>query len=312
MEFGDRILVTGARGLIGSALVHELSAQGFTQVITPTHKELDLSYQEWTEHFFSKTRIDYIFHCAGRVGGILANSTEQYQFLYENIMIAANVIAAAKRYGSKKLLFLGSSCIYPRLAGKEQLIREDMLMSGPLEPTNEGYAIAKIVGLKLCQFLANQSQTKFVTAMLTNAYGPRDNFDLNRAHIIPAMMHRFHQAKKENAKAVEIWGTGSPVREFLHSRDVAKGLITIMLKHDTSDTINLGCGEGISVSTLAELMRKVVGLQADIVHDLSKPEGTPRKILNIDKITALGWKPETDLIEGLSETYRWAVANNAI
>lgn len=304
--------MTGASGLIGSALVKELTKEGFSNILAPPRRAVDLSNQRETRNFFSETRIDYVFHCAARVGGILANSTEQYHFLFDNLRINLNVMGWAKHYGVKKLLFMGSSCIYPRLAGINKPIAEDQLLSGPLEPSNEGYAIAKIAGIKLCQFANEKSGTRFITAMLTNAYGPHDNFDLKRAHIIPALMHRFHLAKKAKSRQVEIWGTGSPVREFLHSEDVARALILLMEKYESSEIINVGSGYGMSVSTLAENMRRVIGLKADIVHDLSKPEGNPRKILDIQKIQALGWEPQVDFIEGLTSTYQWAVANNAI
>ncbi len=312
MKKTDCILVTGASGLIGSALCSQLSSTGHGNILAPSHSELDLSDQGWTEGFFLRHKIDYVFHCAGHVGGILANSTEQYEFLYKNLMIAANVIHSCKRSAVKKILFMGSSCIYPRMAGADGAIVEGQILSGPLEPTNEGYAIAKIVGMKLCEFYRKQTNRNAVTVMLTNSYGPRDNFDLNRAHIIPALMHRFHQAKLRDSKSVEIWGNGTPVREFLHSEDAAKALMVVMEKYDGIDPINIGCGQGITVSALAEEMRAVVGLKSDLVHDLSKPTGTPRKVLDTNKINELGWYPQITLKDGLRSTYRWAVDHKAI
>ncbi len=311
MNHQSRILVTGARGLVGSAIVRELSKRGFKFLVCPDRSQLDCTNQVQTRFFFQNNRIDYVFHCAATVGGIHINSQRHGEFLYQNLMMEANVIEEARRSGVAKLLFLGSSCIYPKLAGELSPITEDRLLSGPLEPTNEGYAIAKIAGLKLCEHYRKQYGFNAVAAMLTNAYGPQDNFDLDRAHVIPALMRRFHEAKRRAAKVVEVWGTGRPVREFLHSEDLAKALIVMMEKYDDAGIVNVGCGKGVSVAQLAEIMRTTVGYDGDLVFDASRPDGTPRKILDISKITSMGWKPEIPLINGLQSTYQWALEHQA-
>lgn len=304
-------MVTGARGLVGSAIVRELSSRGFKFVRCPTRGQLDCTNQVQTDFYFKNNPTDYVFHCAATVGGIHANAKYQYSFLVQNLQMETNVIDSAMKYGAKKLLFLGSSCIYPKLAGELTPITENMLLSGALEPTNEGYAIGKIAGLKLCEFARQEHGFNAISAMLTNAYGPHDNFNLERAHVIPALMRRFHEAKRHAKKAVEVWGTGRPVREFLHADDLARALILMMEKYDDAGIVNLGCGKGVSVAQLAEIMRSVVGYDGDLVFDASKPDGTPRKILDISKITSLGWKPEIPLINGLKSTYEWAQQNQA-
>ena len=307
MNPNDRVLITGGSGLVGSAIVRELSSRGFKRLIVPPHTELELINQVDTRFFFKNNSIDYVFHCAARVGGIQANSENQAGFLYDNLMMSSNVIHCAHESGVKKLLFLGSSCIYPRLAGELQEIKEDALLSGPLEPTNEGYAIAKIAGLKLCEHYQKQYGDRFISAMLTNAYGPYDCFDLNRSHIIPALMRRFHEAKRHAHKTVAVWGSGKPIREFLHADDLARALILMMEQYEGTETVNIGHGAGVTVHELANLMLDVIGFtDAGISFDLSKPDGTPRKILDVSKIKALGWEPQIPLKDGLRRTYDWA------
>jgi GDP-L-fucose synthase len=259
--------------------------------------------------FFEEQSIDYVIVAAAKVGGILYNKRSQADFLYENMMISANTIWSAKRHGVKKLVFLGSSCIYPKLS--PQPIKEEYLLSGPLEPTNEGYAIAKIAGLKLCEKMREQYGCNFVSAMPTNLYGPGDNFHPENSHVIPALMRRIHEAKEENSPAVTIWGTGQPKREFLHVEDLAEAIYFVMQNYDESETINIGTGHDCKIIELAELMRDIVGYKGDIVLDPAKPDGTPRKVLDVSKIRSLGWKPKYSLRDGLESTYTWALETNA-
>lgn len=305
MNADSSIFVAGHRGLVGSGIVRELKNQGFDRLILKTHAELDLLNQAAVNLFFEKNKIDHVFLAAAKVGGIYANATYQADFLYENLMIATNVIHAAAKTEVKKLLFLGSSCIYPKLA--TQPIKEESLLTGPLEATNEGYAIAKIAGLKLCEMYQRQYQKNFISAMPTNLYGPGDNFHPDNSHVIPGMMRRFHEARLSGAKSVMIWGSGTPKREFLHVDDLAKGLITLMKQYESSQTINIGTGEDCTILELAQTMKEVVGFQGEITLDPSKPDGTPRKVLDVSKIRALGWKPNHSLKEGLSSTYHWAL-----
>ncbi len=305
MNQQSRVLITGARGLVGSALVREFARRGYRFILAPDRSQLDCINQVQVQFFFENNQIDYVFHCAATVGGIHANSHRHGEFLYKNLMMQSNVIEESRRCGVKKLLFLGSSCIYPRLAGELTPITEDRLLSGPLEPTNEGYALAKIAGLKLCEHYRSQYGFNAISAMLTNSYGPHDNFDLERSHIIPAIMRRFHEAKRHAASKVAVWGSGKPVREFIHSDDLARALILLMERYESKEIVNVGAGRGLSVADLAELMRKTVGFEGDLEFDLSKPDGTPRKILDVSKITELGFEPQISLWEGLRSTYEW-------
>lgn len=305
MNRTDSIYVAGHRGLVGSALVRELRERGFEKLLLPTRDELDLRNQAAVQEFFRREKPGYVFLAAGRVGGIFANATQQADFLYENIIIAANVIHAAAEHATEKLLFLGSSCIYPRMA--EQPIREDSLLTGPLEETNEGYAIAKIAGLKLCEYYRKQYDKAFISAMPTNLYGPGDNFHPDHSHVIPGMMRRFHEAKLAGRETVTVWGSGKPFREFLHVQDLADALITLMDRYDEPQTINVGSGEEVTIAALAEAMKAATGFRGTITFDASKPDGTPRKALDSSRIRSLGWSPRHTLTEGLAATYRWAL-----
>src|SRR5436190_1937594 len=303
----DSILVAGARGLVGSAVVRKLERAGHGQLLTPGHKELDLTDQEGVRRFFELKRPQFVFLTAGKVGGIQANATQQADFLYENLMIAANVIRAAADFGTEKLLYLGSSCIYPREA--PQPMHESALLSGPLEKTNEGYAIAKIAGLKLCEMFHRQYGKRFISAMPTNLYGPFDNFHPTDSHVIPGMMRRFHEAKIAGAREVVVWGSGTPRREFMHVDDLAEALVVLMQKYEAVETINVGTGEEVTIAGLAAMMKAATDLQAKIVFDRTKPDGTPRKLLDVSRIRELGWKPSIPLAKGLADTYRWAAEN---
>jgi GDP-L-fucose synthase len=305
MELNGRIYVAGHTGLVGSSVVRNLRAKGYQNLILKTHRELDLCDQAAVNDFFKKTPIDYIIHAGARVGGILYNQRFQAEFLYENIMIAANVIHAAYENNVQKLLFLGSSCIYPKLS--TQPIVEEALLTGPLEPTNEGYAMAKIAGLKLCEKYNVQYSRRFISVMPTNLYGEGDSFHPEHSHVIPGMMRRFHEAKINNAPQVVIWGSGKPMREFLYVDDLAEALFLLMQRYDAPGTINVGTGEDCTIRALAETMREVVGYQGEIVLDASKPDGTPRKVLNVDKMKSLGWAPTYSLRAGLKKTYEWAL-----
>ncbi len=302
-----KIFVAGHRGLVGSAIVGELQKGGYTQLICRSRQELDLLDQKAVHDFFAQEKIDYVFLAAAKVGGIHANSQQQADFLYENLVIATNVIHAAATYDVEKLLFLGSSCIYPKFA--EQPIREESLLAGSLEPTNEGYAIAKIAGMKLCEMYMRQYGKRFISAMPTNLYGENDNFHPTDSHVIPGMMRRFHEAKVNGASEVVIWGTGSALRNFLHADDLARALITVMHKYEDASTINVGGDEEVSIADLARLMKEVVGFEGELTFDRSKPDGTPRKVMELSKIKSLGWKPEITLEKGLRSTYEWALPN---
>jgi GDP-L-fucose synthase len=284
--------------------------RGFTNIIAPTRSELELLDQRAVERFFETERPEYVIVSAAKVGGILFNNQYQADFLYENVALAANVIHAAHRSGVKKLLFLGSSCIYPRQA--TQPIREDSLLSGPLEPTNEGYALAKIVGLKLCEKYRQQYGCNFISAMPTNLYGPGDNFHPDHSHVIPGMMRRFHEAKISSAPQVTIWGSGSPMREFLFITDLVEALLALMERYEEAGTINVGTGVDVSISELAALMKEVVGFEGQIVYDRSKPDGMMRKVLDVSRINAMGWNARVSLREGLERTYAWALETGAL
>lgn len=310
LEKNSKIFVAGHRGLVGSAIMRNLESKGFTNLIVRSRAELDLREQASVNAFFREERPDYVFIAAARVGGILYNQHYQADFLYDNIMIAGNVIHAAAEHDVKKLLYLGSSCIYPKLA--PQPIKEEYLLSGALEPTNEGYALAKIAGLKLCEKFFMQFGKKFISAMPTNLYGPGDNFHPQHSHVIPGMMRRFYEAQLEKKKQVTIWGTGAPRREFLYVDDLAEALFVLMEKYEEPETINVGCGSDISIYELACLVKETVGFEGEICLDPSKPDGTLRKMLDVSRISALGWSPRVSLREGLATAFEWAVANGKL
>lgn len=305
MQKSSSVYIAGHRGLVGSNLMKLFQERGFSNIIAPPRSELDLLDQYAVNRFFEAKRPEYAIICAAKVGGILFNNQYQADFLYENVALAANVIHAAHRSGVKKLLFLGSSCIYPRQA--TQPIHEDSLLSGPLEPTNEGYALAKIVGLKLCEKYRQQYGANFISAMPTNLYGPGDNFHPDHSHVIPGMMRRFHEAKVANTPQVAIWGSGSPMREFLYITDLAEALFALMERYEEAGTINVGTGVDVSISELAALMKEVTGFKGDIVYDRSKPDGMMRKVLDVSRINSMGWKARVSLREGLEKTYAWAL-----
>ncbi len=309
MEKDAKIFVAGHRGLVGSSIVRNLNARGYSQILVRTRSELNLLNQAAINEFYLKEKPRYVLIAAARVGGINANRNHQADFLYENLMIASNLIHAGAQHGVEKLLFLGSSCIYPKLAS--QPMSETALLTGPLEETNEGYALAKIAGLKLCEMYQRQYQKRFISAMPTNLYGQRDNFDLENSHVIPGMMRRFHEAKLKNLKEVKVWGSGKPKREFLHVDDLAEALFVLMEKYEDYKTINVGTSEEVSVEELANLMKEIVGFKGSIAFDSSMPDGTPRKLLNSSRVNQLGWKPKIKLRDGLISTYRWAVEHQA-
>jgi GDP-L-fucose synthase len=298
-----RIYVAGHGGLVGSAVVRRLQAGGFTNILTATRAQLDLRDQGAVNTWFEKNRPDYVFLVAGTVGGILANSTRPAEFIYDNLMIHGTVVEASHRVGVTKLLYLGSSCIYPRHA--TQPITEEQLLTGPLEPTNEWYAIAKIAGIKLCQAYRRQYGSDFISAMPTNLYGPEDNFDLSSSHVLPALIRKFHDAKQSGGKAVEIWGTGSPMREFLHVDDLADACVFLIENYSDDMHINVGTGVDLSIRELAEKVRDVVYPAAELQFDTSKPDGTPRKVLDVSRLNNLGWSPTYTLDSGLASTYQW-------
>jgi GDP-L-fucose synthase len=304
-----RIFVAGHRGLVGSAIVRELEARGYRNVLTASRDQLDLRDQAAVNYWFRANRPEYVHLVAGTVGGIFANDTRPAEFIYDNLMIHATVVHASYVHGVKKLLYLGSSCIYPRLA--TQPITEDELLSGPLEPTNEAYAIAKIAGVKLCQSYRRQYGADFISAMPTNLYGPNDNFDLESSHVLPALMRKFHDAKAEGRDEVEIWGTGSPRREFLHVDDLASACLFLMENYAGEQHINVGTGEDLAIRELAEMVRDVVHPDARLVFDTSKPDGSPRKLLDVSRLRDLGWTPQVTLRAGIADTYQWFLDHEA-
>jgi GDP-L-fucose synthase len=349
MKKDSRIYIAGHRGLVGSAILRRLQTAGYTNYTLRPHRELDLEIQKDVWDFFEEERPEYVFLAAAKVGGILANNTYPADFIYNNLLIQVNVIKAAHAYGVKKLLFLGSSCIYPKFA--PQPMKEEYLLTGPLEPTNEPYAVAKIAGIKLCQSYNRQYKTNFISVMPTNLYGPNDNFDLNSSHVLPAMIRKFHEAKvamQQGEKQVEgeekvkggseknvsshtlpmpgsgsvvLWGTGSPYREFLHVDDLADACVFLMEQFDSSSLplpcdpcpvpglINIGTGQDITIKELAEMIKGIVGFEGEIVWDSSKPDGTPRKLLDVSMLKALGWRPKITLEEGIKSTFEWYVEN---
>ncbi|MBK6846042.1 MAG: GDP-L-fucose synthase [Proteobacteria bacterium] len=301
-----RVYVAGHRGMVGSAIVRQLAARGYAHLVTRELDALDLRRQAATEAFFATERPEFVIVAAAKVGGILANNTYRADFIRDNLQIQTNLIDAAYRHGVQRLLFLGSSCIYPRDCA--QPITEEALLTGALEPTNEPYAIAKIAGLKLCEAYNAQYGTRYLSVMPTNLYGPHDNFDLSSSHVLPALLRRFHEAKLSGARAVTIWGSGRPRREFLHVDDLAEACVFLLEQSDSTALINIGVGEDVTIRELAELVAQTVGYGGEILHDTSKPDGTPRKLLDVSRLHALGWQARTSLREGLARTYAWFVA----
>jgi GDP-L-fucose synthase len=295
--------VAGSRGLVGSALVRTLQAQGYNNLVLRSSQELDLRNQASVEAFFALEKPEYVFLGAARVGGIQANNTYRAEFLYDNLMIEANIIHSAYRHGVQKLLFLGSSCIYPKLC--PQPMKEDYLLTGVLEQTNEPYAIAKIAGLKLCENYCRQYGVSFISAMPTNLYGINDNFDLANSHVLPALMRKFHEAKVDGDPTVTVWGTGTPLREFLYVDDLADALVFLMNTYNAIDFVNVGTGQEVSIKELALTLKAVVGYEGELVFDSTKPDGTPRKLLDVSRLTAAGWQAKTDLKTGIEKTYSW-------
>lgn len=303
---GKRVWVAGHRGMVGSALVRRLAGED-CELVTSTRQDVDLTRQREVEAWMEKMHPQAVFLPAAKVGGILANDRNPAPFIYDNLIIEANVIHTAHKVGVEKLLFLGSSCIYPKMA--PQPIVESALLTGPLEPTNEWYAIAKIAGIKLCQAYRRQYEDDFISAMPTNLYGPGDNFDLESSHVIPALMRKAHEAKQNGDKEMVIWGTGSPLREFLHVDDAADALVHLMKHYSNDSHVNVGSGNDLTIYELAKIIAKVVDFDGDIIKDPSKPDGTPRKLMSADKIKALGWQPKIDLTKGLQNTYSWYLEN---
>lgn len=301
MEKNAKIYVAGHRGMVGSAIVRALKNRGYTNIITRTSKELDLRRQIDVEEFFAKEKPDYVFLAAAKVGGILANNEAPADFMYDNMILEMNVIHEAYKNKVKKLMFLGSSCIYPRMA--LQPMKEDCLLTSELEKTNEAYALAKISGLKYCEYLNRQYGTDFISVMPTNLYGPNDNYHPEHSHVLPALIRRFHEAKENNLNEVVIWGTGTPLREFLYVDDLADACIYLMNTYSGNETVNLGTGKELSIKELAKLVKKVVGFKGNITFDITKPDGTPRKLLDVSKLEKLGWKYKTELEDGIKLAY---------
>lgn len=306
----DEIFVAGHRGMVGSALVRRLEAEGFTNVLKRDRSQLDLTDESAVAKFFADEPPDVVVVAAAKVGGIKANNEYPVEFLLENLRIQNNIIRSAFEAGVRKLLFLGSSCIYPKFA--PQPIPETALLTGPLEPTNEAYAIAKIAGIKLCQAYAREYGATFISVMPTNLYGPNDSFDLETSHVLPALLRKAHDAKTRNENKLIVWGTGKPRREFLHVDDLASACLLLLEKYDSPEIVNIGCGEDITVRELAELICDVVGFNGELVWDATKPDGTPRKLLDITKIRALSWQPTIPLRQGIAQTYEWFLANRAV
>ena len=303
---GKRVWVAGHRGMVGAALVRRLEREGCS-VLTTSRGETDLTKQTDVDRYVASAKPQAIFMAAAKVGGILANDTYPAEFLYQNLMIAANVTQAAHTNGVEKMLFLGSSCIYPKFA--PQPMREDALLTGPLEPTNEWYAVAKIAGIKLAQSYRRQYGANYISAMPTNLYGPGDNFDLNSSHVIPALIRKAHEAKLADAESFQIWGTGSAKREFLHVDDCADALVLLMRTYDGYEHVNVGCGEDVSIADVAQMVADAVGFKGAITKDPSKPDGTPRKLMDISRLASMGWTPKIDLPTGLRDAYRWYLEN---
>lgn len=307
MDIESKIYVAGHRGLVGSAIVRNLENKGFTNIISRSHSDLDLTNQAKVEEFFAEEKPDYVFLAAAHVGGIHANQTHPAEFFFINSMIQNNIINNAYKYKAKKLLFLGSSCIYPKLC--PQPMKEEYLLSGYLESTNEAYAIAKISGLKMCQYYNTQYGTRFISCMPTNLYGPNDNFDLESSHVLPALIRKFHEAKVTDQPRVEIWGTGSPLREFLHVDDMADACVYLMQNYEGQEHVNIGTGQELSIGCLANLIKEKVGYKGELVFNSDKPDGTPRKLLDVSKLNDLGWKYSIELEKGIDATYKWYMEN---
>jgi GDP-L-fucose synthase len=301
MNKQDKIYVAGHRGMVGSAIIRKLQKEGFTQIVTRTSSELDLRNQQAVADFFATEKPDYVFLAAAKVGGIVANNTYRADFIYENMMIQSNIIHQSYLNKVTKLMFLGSSCIYPKLA--PQPLKEDYLLTGLLEQTNEPYAIAKIAGIKMCDAYRAQYGCNFISVMPTNLYGPNDNYDLNNSHVLPALIRKFHTAKAKNEKTVEVWGTGSPLREFLHADDLADACFYLMQNYNEAGLVNIGVGEDITIKDLALLIKKIVGFEGELKFDASKPDGTPRKLMDVGKLHAFGWKHRINLEEGITTVY---------
>lgn len=302
MNLDSRIFVAGHRGMVGSAIVRLLKQRGYNNLILRTSSMVDLMSQQQVNAFFADFQPEYVFMAAAKVGGILANDTYRAEFLYNNLMIAANVTEASHRYGTQKMLFLGSSCIYPKLA--DQPLREDSLLTGALEPTNEPYAIAKISGIKLCEAYRDQYGSNFISAMPTNLYGPNDNYDLQNSHVLPALLRKFHEAREAGHPTVECWGTGSPMREFLHVDDLAEACVFLMESYDEKPFVNVGTGTDVTIKELAETIADIVGYSGEIVWNTDRPDGTPRKLMDVSRIHALGWKHKIDLRDGIERVYQ--------
>lgn len=307
MDKDNKIYVAGHCGLVGSAIARQLEKRGFTNIIKRTHEELDLIDQQSVTNFFQEEKPKYVYLAAAKVGGIMANNTYPAEFIYQNLMIQTNVIHQSYLCGVKKLLFLGSSCIYPKNA--PQPMKEEQLLSGKLEPTNEPYAIAKIAGIKMCEAYNRQYGTQLISVMPTNLYGPNDNFNLETSHVLPAMIRKFHEAKLDNHRPVELWGTGSPRREFLYVDDLADACVFLMENYNQPEIINIGTDEDITIKELAKTIQEVVGHQGKITWDISKPDGTPRKLLDVNKLHALSWRHKIDLENGVKSTYEWYLKN---
>ena len=302
MELNARIFVAGHRGMVGSAIVRKLTELGYTNIITIAKIKCNLTDQSEVDNFFNKQRPEYVFLAAAKVGGIKANNEMKGDFIYENIMIQSNIIKASKDYNVKKLIFLGSSCIYPKMS--PQPIKEEYLLTGSLEPTNDAYAIAKIAGIKMCQSFNQQYGTNFISVMPTNLYGPNDNYDLNNSHVLPAMIRKFHEANLEGKDKVEIWGTGTPMREFLYVDDLADACCHLMLSYNGDEVVNIGTGIDITIKDLALTIKEVVGFRGDIYFNTDMPDGTPRKLLDVSKLKDLGWEYKISLREGIEKTYK--------
>lgn len=302
MELNAKIFVAGHRGMVGSAIVRRLTELGYKNIITITRSKCNLIEQSEVDNFFNKQRPEYVFLAAAKVGGIKANNEMKGDFIYENIMIQSNIIKASKDYNVKKLIFLGSSCIYPKMS--PQPIKEEYLLTGSLEPTNDAYAIAKIAGIKMCQSFNQQYGTNFISVMPTNLYGPNDNYDLNNSHVLPAMIRKFHEAKLERKDKVEIWGTGTPKREFLYVDDLADACIHLMLNYNDSEVVNIGTGQDVTIAELAVGIKNIVGFEGDIYFNTEMPDGTPRKLLDVSKLKDLGWEYKISLKEGIEKTYK--------
>ncbi|MGR9048631.1 GDP-L-fucose synthase [Halobacillus faecis] len=307
MDFNSRIYVAGHRGLVGSAILRKLEREGYTNLVYKTSKELDLTNRDAVNNFFENENIDYVFLAAAKVGGIVANNEFPADFIRDNILIQTNVIDASYRYDVKKLLFLGSTCIYPKHAA--QPMKEEYLLTGELEPTNEPYAIAKIAGIKMCQSYNRQYGTDYISVMPTNLYGENDNFDLETSHVLPALIRKFHEAKVEGKPSVEIWGTGTPKREFLYSEDLADATIFLMQNHTGNEIVNIGVGKDISINDLAVTIKDIVGFEGEITFNTSKPDGTPRKLVDVTKLNSLGWEAQTTLENGIKKSYEWYLKN---